>query len=895
VSLGPRRPPVAARWLLRALSPHRVHDELAGDLEEIYVLRLERDGVTAARRWYWHQVTRAYFDLDPARRPVISRSMAGDPFMLTLAQDFRYALRMLRKQPSFTVVTVLMLALGIGANATIFSWINSVLLNPIPVAQRQHELVTLAYTFRGEPVASFSYPEYRDIRDASRTLADVAGRDEFSVGITIDREAEQVWADIVTANMFDVLGVPAWRGRVLQPSDDRRGAEPVVVLGYDYWVSRFGASDAVLGRTVAINSTMFTIVGVSPPGYQGSSTGLRFDVALPVGTQPLISQADRLDVRGSRWLYPVARRAPSVTTGQVRAELEGIISQFRAAHRGYEDLGLTALGLDESPTGAVSVLRTVLLVLMITAIIVLLIACANLAGLLTARATARQREMAIRLSVGANRARLMQQLLVEGLLIAGLGSIAAFIALQWTSGLLMGFAPPSELPLHINVAIDSRVVWFTVVVAVATLLVFAMVPALFTTSSNLTAGLREGGASGQTFTRSRLRRGLVAAQVALSITLLIGAGLCVRSLLVAQSVTPGFVADSVIVGWIDLASANYTVDEGRDYYSRVLDRVRRLPGVESATFGSRIPLGFIGGSSNNVTVEGYQPAENERMMAGVNRVGPNYFHTLQIPLMAGRDFTDADTRGQPAVAVITEAMARRYWPGGNPLGGRFYFGRPVEGQPPVYITVVGIARDVKQRSMNEAPQNAVYLPLRQYFAADTILHVRSAGQPTALTSALERAVREIDPRVPFYDVGLLKAHTGAATFQQRLAANLLVVFGGLALLLAAVGSYGVLSYLVGQRRREIGIRMAIGASRGSVFRMVAMSGARLVAVGAVFGFALSIGVGMALRSLLIGVEPIDPITYLAVLAVMATVALLACAIPARRAASINPIATLREE
>jgi predicted permease len=661
-------------------------------------------------------------------------------------------------------------------------------------------------------------------------------------------------------------------------------------------MARFAGAEDVVGRRVQINAQPFTIVGVAPAGFQGGSSGLQFDLWIPVGTQPLVMPpGNRLEARGSRWLFPVARRAPGVSTEQVRAELTAILGQMRQSYQGYDDWGMTALPLAESPIGAVGVLRTVLLVLMATAIIVLLIACANLAGLLAARAAARQREMAIRLSVGANRGRLVQQLLVEGVILAVAGTAAALLALQWTSGLLMGFAPPSELPIRLDVAIDGRVVAFTAAAALGTVLLFALVPALFATATDLSGSLRDGGASGRRFTRSRLRRGLVAAQVALSITLLVGAGLCVRSLWAARGATPGFVADNVVVGWIDLLAANYSADEGREYYRRVLDRVRGLPGVQSATFGSRIPLGFIGGSSSNLTVDGYLPAENERVLAGVNRVGPDYFRTLQIPLAAGRDIAESDVRGQPPVAVITDAMARRFWPNGNALGGRFFFGRPIEGRVPDYVTVVGIARDVKQRTMNEAPQSAVYLPVRQFFAADTILHVRTAGDSSSLTGELQRVVRAIDPRVPFYHVGLLKDHTAAATFQQQLAANLLVVFGGLALLLAAVGSYGVLSFLVGQRRREIGIRLAVGASRASVFALVAVSGAKLVAIGAAIGFVLSIGVGVALGSLLIGVQPHDPLTYLVVLTLMVTVALISCVLPARRAAAISPIATLREE
>ena len=893
--MSAERPPALAGWLLRVLTPRRLHEELAGDLLELFARRAERDGRSAARRWYWRQVSRAYFDLDQIRRPVIARSMAGDPLMLTLAQDVRYALRTLRKQPSFTVVAVLMLAVGIGANATVFSWVNAVLMNPLPGAARQEELRALSYVFRGEPVTSFSYPEYRDIRDAARTVSAIAARDELSLGITIDRDAEQVWADIVTGNFFDLLEVRPFRGRVLTPDDDKVGADPVAVLAHDYWVSRFGASNDAIGQRVRLNGQSFTIIGVAPPGFHGGSTGLKFDLWIPVTAQALVMPANRLEVRGSRWLFPIARKAAGASDEQVQAELSAILERMRQAHRGYDELAITAFPLDRAPTGAVSVLRTVLLVLMTTAAIVLLIACANLAGLLAARAAARQREIAIRLSIGANRGRVVRQLLVEGLLLAAAGSIGALITLRWTSGLLMGFAPPSELPIHLAATVDSQVVLFTMALAVGTLLLFALLPAVYATRANLTTGLREGGAGGATFARSRVRRGLVAAQVALSITLLVGAGLCVRSLWMAQRVTPGFNAKNVVVGWLDLAPAGYTADEGRSYYGRVLDRVRAMPGVGAASFGSRIPLGFIGSNSNNITVEGYTPAPGERTQVGVNRVGPGYFRTLQIPLVSGRDFSDSDARGQQTVAVITDAMARRFWPEGNALGGRFFFGAPVEGRAPDYITVVGIARDVKQRTMNEPPQSAVYVPLRQFYAADTILHVRTLANPASLIGDLQRAVRELDPRVPFYDVGLLEDHTAAATFQQRLAANLLVVFGGLALLLAAVGSYGVLSYLVGQRRREIGIRMAVGASQRSVFRMVAMSGIRLVGIGAAFGFALSIGVGMGLRSLLIGVRPLDAVTYAAVFLVMTSVGLIACALPARRAAGIDPIVTLRED
>ena len=890
------RPPAIARRLLEFLAPARIRDELSGDLHELFVLRCEFDGVRAARRWYRRQVVHAFLDLKPIRRPVITRRVAGDPLMLTIVQDVRLALRLLRKQPAFTAIAVLMLAVGIGANATIFSWVNAVLLNPLPGAVRPDTLVQPVLMFRGAPLSSFSFPDYRDIRDSARTLSGIAGRDDLPVGIVIDREAERTWGELVTSNFFDVLGIQAWRGRVLTPADDERGAEGVVVLSHDYWVGRFGASDDVIGRRILVNSQPFTIVGVAAPEFQGGESGLRFDLWIAMGQQPAVMPGgDRLEARGSRWMSLLARLAPDATINAAQSEISSIMKRLVAQHQIGETLDATVFPLAESQTGGVSVLRPVLLVLMAVAVIVLLIACANLAGLLLARAAARQREMAIRLSIGAGRGRLIQQLLVEGVLLAAAGAIGALVALRWTRGMLMQFAPPSELPIHLDVDVDARVVMFTAVSTLATVLLFALVPAFQATTSTLVLSLKDGGGSGRTFGRNRLRRGLVAAQVALSISLLVGAGLCVRSLWVARQITPGFEAEGIVLGWFDMFAAGYSAETGRSFYERALDRVRTLPGVESATLARRIPLGFGGGSSSNVTIDGYQPADGQAPTIAINNVGADYFRTMRVPLVSGRDVSADDRSGQPRVAVINETMARQFFPAGNAVGARFVFSSTRPERDDQWITIVGVARDIKQRSMTERAQPYVFLPVQQAYQSSVVLHVRTVGDPATLAGDLPRVIRELDPNVPFYNVSLLGDHTRAATFTQRLAANLLVVFGALALLLAAVGSYGVLSYLVGQRRREIGIRMAVGATRASVFRFVAVSGAWLVGIGAVLGFALAFGVGMALQSLLIGVRPFDPITYLAVLAILSGVGLGACVMPARRAATLDPLAALRDE
>jgi predicted permease len=794
----------------------------------------------------------------------------------------------------FTVSGIVLLALGFGANATVFSWINAVLLDPLPGATRSHELVQLSYTYRGAPLTSFSPPDFRDMRSL-RAFSGVVARDDLAVGIVIDKEAERGWAEIVSANYFDVLGVRAWRGRLLQPPDDDGGAASVVVISYDYWVSRFAASDAAIGRSVVINAHPFTIVGVAQPEFRGGSTGLRFDLWVPLGTQPFVMPGgSRLEARGGRWLSVLGRLNPGVSAGQARDELIALVANWNATYPGYNEMSASVFRLAESPDGGASVLRPVLLVLMTVAVIVLLITCANLSGLLLARAATRQREMAIRLSVGAGRGRLMQQLLVEAAVLAISGTIAALLALRWTAGLLTGFAPPSELPIDIAVAVDTRVVGFTALVAFATLILFALVPALQATLADMAGSLRDSGSATRGATRHRLRRGLVAAQVALSTVLLVGAGLCIRSLAMAQRITPGFDPNAVVVAWIDLVAANYNIDQQRTFYTRVLERVGTLPGVESVTLGRRIPLGFTGLGGSSLTIEGRQALPDDPRFVNISWVGPDYARTMKIPIVSGRDFSPSDVTGQPRVAIVTEAMAKVYWPDSDPVGRRFIFGQAKPGAEN-WITVVGVVKDIKQRRMTETPSPVVWIPVLQNMQPTMILHARAAGLSGGLAGDLPRVIRELDPNVTFYNVSLLSDHVKAATFQQRLAANLLVVFGGLALLLAAIGSYGVLAYLVGQRRREIGIRLAIGATRGSVFKLIVSSGAKVVALGAAIGLLLSVAAGVGLRGLLIGVAPTDPITYGAVTLVLMLVAFLACAIPAKRAAALDPALTLRDE
>jgi predicted permease len=892
------RPPFVASWLLSRTIDDRRREEFLGDLEELFHARATDLGRSRARRWYWRQTGEAVVNAIRQRRRC-PKAPSGDSLMQTLAQDLRYAFRSFAANPGFAGVAILMLALGIGANATIFSWVNAVLLNPLPGAQRTAELVNITYQYRGDVMPSFSYPDYQDLSRETKQLSGIAGFDDLAVGIVIDREAERAWAQVVTANFFEVLGAGVSLGRGFVAEEDRPGGGSTVVISDAYWKRRFNADPTVIGRQVRVNSHPFTVVGVAAEGFHGGTSGLSHDMWLPIGTQPIVMPGgNRLDARGSRWLALVGRMQAGVSHEQVRAELNSILDGMRAAfasQKRYIDHQAAVFSLNNAPDGGVAVLRPVLLILSAVAAVVLLITCANLAGLLLARASSRQREIAIRLSMGAGRARIVQQLLVEGAVLGTLGAAAALIALRWTSGLLIGFAPPSELPIHLSVHIDATVVWFTAAVTIGTVLLFALAPAAQAAPADVATTLRDSGSAGRAFGRHRLRRALVAAQVALSISLLVGAGLCLRSLNQATQMTPGFQAEGVVVGWLDLFSAGYTAEEGRAFYERALERVRALPGVESASLSRRIPLGFMGGSFSDITVEGHAKSDDDPQGVGLNYVGPDYARTLRIPVIAGRDLSSDDTFERPRVSLITESMAKVYWKDRDPIGGRFMFGSPRPDQEPQWITVIGVVKDIKQRTLTERAQPSAMIPMLQFYSSTSVLNVRTASGLQAIGGQLQQALRELDPRVPFYNVSLLADHTRAATFQQKLAGDLLVVFGALALALAGIGSYGVLSYLVGLRRREIGIRLAVGATRADVFRLIAGSGARLIGVGLIAGLLLSVGVGIGLESLLIGIEPTDPMTYAGVVGVLTIVAAAACLIPARRAAAVDPAITLRDE
>jgi predicted permease len=639
---------------------------------------------------------------------------------------------------------------------------------------------------------------------------------------------------------------------------------------------------------VSINGHPATVVGVAPGVFQGGESGLRYDLWVPLSVYRLLdTERSRLDAREFRWLALRGRLAPGATLAEAKAQAAGLVSSWRHTYPGYDNHEADVYGLAASDDGAAGVMRTALIVLAAVAATVLLIACANLANLLLARATARRREMAIRRSLGATRGRLILHTMAEGVLLAAAGAAAAGVALRWTSGLLVMFAPPSELPIGLDATVDGAVIGFTATVALLTVLLFAMFPAIHASGTDMPGTLRDGGTviSGR---RARLRRGLVVAQVALSLVLLVASGLCIRSVRAANRIDAGFDIERGLVAWLDPSAAGYDDDRLTPYFDEVARRVAAVPGVEHVSFARRVPLGFQGMSSTAVLVEGYQPAPDERIVLGYNVVGAGYCATMGIPLLAGRDLQASDTADAPRALLISQSAARRYFEGTSAVGKRMR----VAGE---WATVVGVVPDVKQRSLGERPRPFMYLALAQFPSASVAMHVRTPGDPASLAPAVRAAAAGANAGVPIFNVATLSAHVTAATFEQRLAANLLTVFGGLALLLASLGAYGVVSWLVNQRRREIGVRLAMGATRGAVFRLILGNGTALVVAGVVVGLALSAGAAGVLRSLLVGISPFDPATYLTVVGTLVVIGIAACAVPARRAAAVDPARILREE
>jgi predicted permease len=807
--------------------------------------------------------------------------------MNLLWNDVRHGARALRKDAGFAAVAVLTLALGIGANSTVFSWINATLLNPIPGARDTGSLVAVE---RGRS-ASFSYPDFCDLRDRAQDFSGLTATGLYPVSITGRERPERAWGMLVSANYFDVLGVRPALGRGFLPADDAPGAPPTVVISYRIWQDRFAGAAEVLGRTLPINSRDYTIVGVAPAVFQGSATGLRMDLWLAIAQIPRLApdSAELLATRNDTWLNPLARLRPGASREAAQAEMAGLFAQIARAypdqHKGAATVTLYPLW--RAPNGGNSIFSKMLPILLGIAAVVLLLACANLANLLLARGAGRQREMAIRLSLGASRGRLVRQLLAENLVLALAGGALALAATAWTSGSFMQFAPVSNLPVWVAVPVDQRVFAVTLAISLLATFLFGSLPALRSSALD-PAGAMKGGSAGTGGRRKGLlSQGLAVAQIALSLLLLVCAGLLIRSFRATRLYDPGFNPRNVLLESYDLTATSYSPAQAAAFNRQVLEKARSLPGAHNAALADWVPLGF-GSSSDAFVPEGYVAGKQEAIEAGIAHVSPGYLATMAIPLVSGRDFSEHDSADAAPVVIVNQALVDRYWPGRQAVGRRLR----IEGK---WTTVIGVARTAQYYDLDEPPRTFIYLPLEQFPAPDLTLHVRVSEDPLAGAAAAAARIHELNPNLPVFDTATLEARISAVTFGLRMAGMVSAAFGLLALVLAAVGIYGVVAYSTEQRTREMGIRMALGAQREEVLRLVIGQGARMLLWGSLFGLLAALGVTRLLTRMLFGVTPTDPGTYLGVTLLLAAVALAACYLPARRAVRLDPLAALRHE
>ena len=813
--------------------------------------------------------------------------------MSTLIADIRYSFRSLLKNPGLTLAAILSLGLGIGANTTIFTWVQAVLFRPIPLAADPSSIRIAAMQNREGQSRSWSYPNFVDFRDRTKML-DIVGQDDQTFNIAVDQTAERAWGALVSGNYFEVMGIRPAAGRFFTAKDDvTPGGHPVAVLSYANWQRRFAGDPTVIGKQVTINNTPITIIGVAPEGFIGSFLGVSSAAWVPMAMQKEMMGGDRMNQRGNGWFQSIVRLKPGVSAEQAQAEASSIMAQLEQEYPDFnEGRRLRIVQTWEAPFGAGTVLAPLLGVLSVLVALVLVIACANVANLLLSKAVSRRREVAVRLSLGASRTRLIRQLLTESFLLAIVAGITGVVMAYWTMDVIMAFVPPVDMPIDLGLRMDTTTLLFALGVSMVTGLVFGLAPALQASSNQTINALKEEGRSGSGGrTTGRLRNALVVAQVAVCLVLLVGATLFLRSFIAAQSLSPGFDASHVVTASMDMFPSGYTGDRHREFQRRAIEAVQAVPGVESAAFGSRLPLGFGGNNSTSVGVEGYVPRENEEIVINYSTIGPNYFETMGIPIRQGREYNDTDTLQSPRTLVINETMAKRYWPEGKALGGKIRLGQNL-------AEVIGIVADSKYSSINERPLAQLFFPMSRSETSTLRLFVKTAGDPAPLVAQVRNAIRGIDATLPVYDARTLNEHMQIAVFAQRMAANLLGAMGVLALLLAAIGLYGVMAYAVSQRTQELGIRLALGASPGSLLGMIVGQGMKLTVIGLAIGLAIALGafgsIG-AVRSLLPGISPMDPITFVTVPIVLGSIALLASWIPGRRAGKVDPLVALRYE
>jgi putative ABC transport system permease protein len=818
----------------------------------------------------------------------------------TLRRDVRLAFRGLRQRAGFSMIAVLTLAIGIGAVTAIFSVVNGVLLRPLPY-QDPAALSWIRVRLKGNPASALSAPEYWDLRDRQRSFERVGAFADGTVNLTGSGAPERLRTGYVTADLLPLLGVTPVLGRGIAPDDDLPGRPQVALLSDGLWRRRFGADPAIVGRTLTLDDAPTTVIGVMPPGFQLPThfTGLPMEAWLPLQLDPA---ADRTE-RGWHFLDVVARLRPGVTAASAREEVSSLMAAMLAEYpmEYRADFAGMASPLSDYILGDV---RPAILVLLGAVALLLLIACANVASLLLAQGEARHREIAVRYALGAERGRILRQLLTESVVLSLAGGLLGLLVAMWAIRALILGAPPS-IPRLDMVGLDGRVLAFTVLVSLGTGLLFGLVPALQSSRTELTAAMVEGGRLGTVgVARQRFRRGLVVAQIALALVLLTGAGLLVQSFLKVRGVDPGFQPEHLLTARIDLSPVRYeTSAQRRAFYQDALARIEAVPGVRSAGAARALPMtGQLVIGDWSFVEEGKfssPPLPSEWTAADWQVVTPGYFRTMGIPVLRGRGIEAGDRLGAPGVVVINQTLARQAWPDGDAVGRRLLLG----GGPndSIYRTVVGIVGDVRHRGLSVDPRPEMYLPHAQFPAGtgtainSLYLTVRTAGEPMALVPAIRSAVAELDPDVTMSEVQTMEQALGSWSAERRFTMLIVTGFAFAALLLGAVGIYGIMAHLVVQRTREIGIRIALGAVPSEILRLVLSQGALLAGLGIAVGIAGAFAATRLLAGLLYQVRPTDPVTFAGTALVLALVAAVASLVPAFRATRVAPIEALRAE
>ncbi|PYT79799.1 MAG: permease, partial [Acidobacteria bacterium] len=779
------------------------------------------------------------------------REARGLPLLETLLQDFRFALRMLRRSPGFALLAIFCLTLGIGANAAVFSWMEGLLFRPYPLVANQERLVALTGTARAQGQTdrtALSWPDFLDLQRNCKLFDTFFVSKITGTTLSIGDRAQVVTGSIVSANYFNALGVHPILGRTFEPHEDGgRSAHPVTVISYQLWKERFGGDPQIIGKTQRMNGVLHTIIGVAPAGFYGTFVGWAMKFWVPASMEDTFEAGGyKLEDRGERWIEAYGRLKPGASLEQAQQEVSAVAKRleadYPATNRGH---GIKLWRLWQTPFNNAGTLLPTLGIMLVVVVFVLLIACANVGNLLLVRSFARRHEITVRVAVGAGRRRLLQQLLIEGLVLSALAATGGLLMARWCSHLLVLLLPVRNgNAMHLPGDMDWRVMALSAAVCLIATLLFALFPAMQTSKIDLAATLRSemaGVVHGRS--KSWVRAGLVVVQVSLCFILLVGAGLLLQSLQRIRTDSPGFSTNGVLVTAVNLVSSGYDVPRAKSFHDELIDRVRALPGVESAALARQTPLGYGTFSSAPIAVDGYQSPPGEQPSADYNQVGPGYFATMGIPLVSGREFTRSDNETAAPVAIVNETMAAHYWPGKNPLGERLQ----VKDK---WLRIVGVAKTSKYYSMRELPRPFFYVPLRQNFSVGAALNIRTKLRPEIMAAALSRELKAMDANLALYEVISLQEQLDRSTSPQKVAVTLTGILAGLALVLAAIGLYGVMSYTVSQSTRELGLRMALGARTPELFRLVISRGLALTIGGILPGAAAALALTRLLGYLL---------------------------------------------